>query len=302
MKPVFASEQRFRPGMHVFVNQAFEAFNIPKHTHDAIEISYVTGGSGYQYIDDTILRVQRGDIYLLPVGTSHVYRPTSPDRTGSMRIINCVFRPQALAGYPDVPPADSELYRALFASDKLTRPWFHHYDHDNGFTELFHTLLTEYRQQHPLYEAVVHSLFIQLIAKLHRSTLPAQAEMAGSSKIRKAVAYIREHCQENVTLSQAAKHASMSEAHLQRLFKQATGLPFTTYVQQLRMQKCCELLRSTSQTVQQIAEQIGYKDMKHFHRLFRQHTGMTPQEYRKYEEGPGVGGIVGADGEAPKRV
>lgn len=293
MKPVFSSEQRFRPGMHVFVNQAFEAFSIPKHTHDAVEISFVTGGTGYQYINDTVVRVKRGDIYLLPAGTSHVYRPSSPDKTGSLRIINCVFRLQALSGFPDVPPPGSELHNALFAPDRMKQPWFHHFDRDSAFTEMFHAMLAEYKQQQPLYETIVHSMFIQLIARLHRSTLPAETETAGVSKIQRAIAYVRTHFQDNISLAQVADHSSLSESHLQRLFKQATGVSFISYVRQLRVQKCCELLRTTNMTVQQIASAVGYQDMKYFHSLFRQQTGATPQEYRKRGDGTGSGASFG---------
>ena len=38
-------------------------------------------------------------------------------------------------------------------------------------------------------------------------------------------------------------------------------------------------------TVQQIANAVGYQDMKYFHELFRHKTGMTPQEYRKNDAG-----------------
>ncbi|CAG7655849.1 helix-turn-helix domain-containing protein [Paenibacillus allorhizosphaerae] len=283
MKPVFSSEQRFRPGMHVFVNRAYEAFSIPLHSHDAIEISFVVEGSGYQYINgDTVVRVKRGDIYLLPIGTSHVYRPPSPEKSRTLGIINCVFRPQALEAAGSFPPPDSLLHRALFTPEQMPQPWFHHYDTDSAFTELFQTMLAEYRQRQPGYEPVVHALFIQLIAKLHRSTLITEPSgTKGSGKIEEAIRFITRHCHEPITLKQVAEYSFLSESHLQRLFRQATGTTFISYLQNLRIHKSCELLKATGMTVQQIAGAVGYQDMKHFHALFRQRTGTTPQEYRK---------------------
>jgi len=283
-KPVFLSHQRFRPGMNLFVNRVFEAFNIPQHTHDAIEISFVVEGSGYQFINDTVVRVKRGDIYLLPVGTSHVYRPTSPDKIRSLGIINCVFRLEALQPFADFPPPGTELHDALYSPSKLAKPWFHHYDKDSAFTELFLSLLSEYRQRQPGYEAVVQALFIQLIVLLHRSLLDSTAASNSRSKVQEAIRYIKRNYQGNITLKQVAEYSFLSESHLQKLFKQATGVSFISYVQSLRVQRCCELLKTTGMTVQQIAGAVGYQDMKYFHSLFRQRTGMTPREYRKHGE------------------
>lgn len=282
---IFKSEERFRPGMHVFVNRAYEAFKLHQHTHDAIEISYVTEGTGFQYINDTTVQVKQGDIFLLPIGTSHVYRPPSPSKVGSLSVINCVFRPEALRPWSDFPPEGSPLHRALFAPETLERPWLHLYDKDNAFTDLFYNLLTEYRQRQPGYEVIVHALFAQLFALLYRHSVKTGVYEKRSPRIQDALQYIKHHFAEDIALKQVAEHAYLSVSHLQRLLKQATGSSFTSYVQHLRIKKSNELLKTTSMTVQQIANAVGYQDMKYFHELFRLKTGMTPQEYRKNDVG-----------------
>ncbi|UQZ82559.1 Arabinose operon regulatory protein [Paenibacillus konkukensis] len=281
---VFNSEKRFRPGMNIFVNRAYEAFSIPQHTHDAIEISYVTEGVGYQFINDTVVPVKRGDIYLLPVGTSHVYRPPSPDKVRSFAIINCVFRPEALNAAANFPPPGSALHDALHQPSRLQQPWLYHYDKESKYTELFHTMLSEYRLRLPGYEVIVQSLLTQTMAMLHRDTTISLLPEKMNCKVQEALHFIKRHFHEDINLKQVAEHAFLSVSHLQRLFKQNTGTSFTCYVQNLRIQKCCALLKSTTMTVQQTAGAVGYQDMKFFHTLFRQKTGMTPQEYRKYDD------------------
>lgn len=286
---VFKSDERFRPGMNVFVNRAYEAFKLSKHSHDAIEISYVTEGIGFQYINDTTVQVKQGDIFLLPIGTSHVYRPPSPAKVGSLGIINCVFRLEALRQWTDFPPSDSRMHQVLYAPQTMDQPWFHLYDKDSVFTELFYNLLSEYRQKQPGYEVIVQSLFSQLVALLYRHSILSSSYEKRSPKIQDALQYIKHHCFEEIFLKQVAEHSFLSISHLQRLLKQATGSSFTSYVQHLRVKKCCELLKTTSITVQQIANMVGYQDMKYFHALFRHKSGMTPQEYRKNDR---VGTIV----------
>lgn len=66
-----------------------------------------------------------------------------------------------------------------------------------------------------------------------------------------------------------------------RQMKKATGQTYMEYIQFLRIQKCCELLRLTDDKVSTVAEQIGYKDMKYFHALFKRKTGLSPRQFRK---------------------
>lgn len=52
-------------------------------------------------------------------------------------------------------------------------------------------------------------------------------------------------------------------------------------IQQVRVRKACELLRSTRLSVQEIAEQVGYQDVTYFIRMFKKHEQVTPLKYRK---------------------
>jgi len=73
----------------------------------------------------------------------------------------------------------------------------------------------------------------------------------------------------------------MSAGHFQSQFKKLTGQTFNHYLQNVRIQKCCQLLRTTDKSVQQTANEVGYSDMKFFHSLFRKITGNSPQRYRR---------------------
>ncbi|MDQ1913490.1 AraC family transcriptional regulator [Paenibacillus sp. GD4] len=279
---VFRFSPRFRPGMHIFVNYALEAFRTPQHSHDAFEMNYVSEGSGYQYINDRVVPVKRGDLFLLPIGTSHVYRPSTSTEDNSLTVINCVFRLEALPMFQSFPPPGSLLERALYRPSSLPHPWLQFHDKDHVLYDLFLTLLTEYRQASPGYHVIVQSLFHQIVAMLHRMSEQEDTALPGRQKIEEAIRFIRKRYHEDITLKEVAGHNYVSTSHLHKLIKQATGSTFTHYLQNLRIQRSCELLRTTDMTVQHIAEAVGYRDMKFFHRLFRKKTGMTPNEYRKH--------------------
>jgi AraC family transcriptional regulator, L-rhamnose operon transcriptional activator RhaR len=278
-------DQRFRPGLDIFVNHASEGFKLPQHTHDAVELCYVTEGSGFHYINDTVQPVGRGDLFLIPVGTSHVFRPSSPKQVRDLHVINCVFRMEAVQPCQSYLTPGSPLEQVLFHSDALGQPWLHGHDKEFSFYDLFQSILTEYRQASHGYPFVVQALFHQILALLNRYTQTECTALGANPAIENALRYIKRTYHQDITLRDVADHSHISSSHLHKLLKQVTGSTFTYYLQNLRVKKSCELLTTSSMTVQSIAEAVGYRDMKFFHRLFRERMGTTPNEYRKQGRG-----------------
>ena len=58
-------------------------------------------------------------------------------------------------------------------------------------------------------------------------------------------------------------------------------MTFRAYLQKMRIEKSCELLRKSDLPVSEIAETVGYSDMKFFNSIFKKTLHMTPGEYRK---------------------
>jgi len=53
------------------------------------------------------------------------------------------------------------------------------------------------------------------------------------------------------------------------------------YIQKIRIEEACNLLRNSNYKVILIAQMVGYKDIKHFNEIFKKITGMTPSSYKK---------------------
>ena len=62
------------------------------------------------------------------------------------------------------------------------------------------------------------------------------------------------------------------------------NLKFIDYITGVRLKKAMELLESTSLTVNEIAEAVGYKDARYFREIFVKHMGKTPSQFRKADE------------------
>lgn len=99
--------------------------------------------------------------------------------------------------------------------------------------------------------------------------------------IRSACAYIDQNYKKpDMTLSDVAKHVSLSNNHFCTVFSQEMGVTFIEYLTQLRMNKAKELLKRTDMRSGEIAIAIGYNDPHYFSYLFKKSVGMNPRDYR----------------------
>ena len=94
-----------------------------------------------------------------------------------------------------------------------------------------------------------------------------------------AIAYMKEHCDEDLTRDDMAKKVYMSDAHFSRCFKMVTQTTYKDYLTKIRMQRAIELLK-TDMKIQDISQKVGYPNPNRFNINFRHYTSYTPSEYR----------------------
>ncbi len=99
--------------------------------------------------------------------------------------------------------------------------------------------------------------------------------------MQRCMQYIKQHFMEDISLETAADAIYFSPSYFSTCFKKYSGITFSQYLAQLRMQKALELLESSEYKVYEIALKTGYKDDKYFYRVFKKEHGITPDEYRR---------------------
>ncbi|MFF2479391.1 response regulator [Paenibacillus sp. NPDC058071] len=93
--------------------------------------------------------------------------------------------------------------------------------------------------------------------------------------------YVTENFASDLSLQQLSSRFFLNPSYISQLFKKETGETLTAYVARLRIDHACELLVRSDANVQEIAEQIGYRDYFYFTRLFKKLTAQTPTQYRE---------------------
>lgn len=98
--------------------------------------------------------------------------------------------------------------------------------------------------------------------------------------IRNINKYIHNFCYDDISLKSVANIFNYNAVYLGRVFKKATGMMFTDYVNCCRIEKACQLILQRRLKVYEISEMVGYKDMDYFHSIFKKLKGCTPGEYK----------------------
>lgn len=96
-----------------------------------------------------------------------------------------------------------------------------------------------------------------------------------------ALAYIRDHFNERITLDEVAQAVHLSASYFSRLFRSETGQTFSEYLLSVRIERAKNLLRRKDCSMTEIAERIGFFDQSHFIKTFKRATGVTPGLYRR---------------------
>ena len=99
--------------------------------------------------------------------------------------------------------------------------------------------------------------------------------------ILEVVQYIDDNFQKPLTLNDLADTAHFSPTYLSRLFHQEKGMTIKTYINKKRLENAKFLLDHSELSISCVAVRCGYSNVSHFNRLFKQHQGCSPLEYRR---------------------
>lgn len=99
--------------------------------------------------------------------------------------------------------------------------------------------------------------------------------------IKKAIAYIRIHYAENISLEEIADRLDITPEYLSSLFNREVGINFTVFLRDFRLSHAKRLLKGTNKKVYEIAQEVGYPDSKYFNRVFKENVGISPREFRQ---------------------
>lgn len=156
----------------------------------------------------------------------------------------------------------------------------------------FATLAQEAQNGAPYWQNLTRALLLALLSVLHRDIATGRFYGRGQmgqapaqitpldNPIAHAQQFMREHMEEPLTIDRVAQKVYLARTQLTTRFRAETGLSFTQYLTQCRLEKAQTLLRDTQLAVRVVAHLVGVEP-SHLRRLFRRKFSYPPEEYRR---------------------
>ncbi|MEH2441774.1 response regulator transcription factor [Nostoc sp.] len=119
---------------------------------------------------------------------------------------------------------------------------------------------------------------------VREATIPSQSIFPSIPQLKEVFDFIEAHYHQGITLCDVAVAVGYSPAYLTNRVARQTGETVNCWIVKRRMAGARFLLQNDNQTVEKIAKALGYQDVSHFSRQFRQHHGLPPQAWRKQHQ------------------
>ncbi|NHN28900.1 AraC family transcriptional regulator [Paenibacillus agricola] len=142
-------------------------------------------------------------------------------------------------------------------------------------------LIFEQAKLRQITDGYLNSLYAyQFIIELQRSTTFEKSSSEIPESILKTVHFIDLNYEQLVNLDEMAEISGLSKYHFLRQFNRFMGLTPLEYLNKLRIEKAAVLLKTSEQTLDEIAIHVGFANGNYFSKVFRHWVGMSPGKYR----------------------
>ncbi len=131
--------------------------------------------------------------------------------------------------------------------------------------------------------SLLHDLSLSRNMRVLSNSASANTEnfSYGSRRIENVMDYITHNFSRNISLTEAARIASMTNISFSRFFKLRTGRTFIDTVNEIRLGHASRMLIDTTHNITEVGYKCGFNNISNFNRIFRKKKGCTPKEFRE---------------------
>lgn len=160
-----------------------------------------------------------------------------------------------------------------------------HFTNDQGIYQIIQRLIFLFTENHPSKDYFVNNMLMELIVRIlqvnhltwHKH---ANTDQRNNNRISAVINYILTHLDQPHSVLSLSQVANMSESHFYRVFKNETGISPVSFVNNERIRKAMDLLRTSDTSVKEVYLQCGFENRSYFNRLFKKVSALSPQEFK----------------------
>ena len=233
---------------------------------DEYQLIYIVEGLGFFENNHCQLnKLTSGMILLLEPGVWHRYKP-SKDRPWNTFWI----------GF------DGEIARSLIPKLKLSPECpFRYIGHQETMVEIFQEIIHHSKREFTGYQQILAGELMRLVGWVHAISKRSNFREQGVDAMVDRAKYMLRHPKNYPDMEAVADSLTLGYSKFRKLFKEYTGISPGQFRMQHQIRQATELLATTSLSIQQITDQLGFESTQYFSRILKKKTGRTPGSYRK---------------------
>lgn len=251
-----------------------------KHFHQAFEIYFLLKGERYYFINNRTYQIKKGDLVLINKNILH--RTIDTENPAHERIL-IEFNGEFLKNF--LKEINQEIN--LLACFQKNQPILTiNLEKEIWVQNHLYKMLQEYKLKKEGYVSSLKIYLIELLIFMNReskinSNSTAHFADETHEKMAAITDYINKNYHKEIGLNDLAGKFNYSASYLSKAFKDVTGFNFVEYKNNVRVKEAQRLLQETDKKISEIAILVGYTNLTHFGRVFKDISSFSPLKYKK---------------------
>lgn len=254
------------------------------HFHNLMEIGICRNGTGELILDEERIPYQPEMVSIIPCNYPHV--TISAAKEGPSFWEYLFFDPVQIAA--ELWQEDELLQREMLEKINRRALFLHEWETHNAAL-LVKMIMEEMRERKPYYKESVRGLLFALVTEIVRmNAQKVQSERPvypgrknpGISQITEALEYVRMEYTHAIRVDELAFACHMSETHFRRIFEACMNMSPVDYMNLVRIQRACDLMKKTNDSMDMIAQKVGFTTTSTFNRNFKKFLNTSPYQWK----------------------
>lgn len=254
-------------------------FDAPLHYHPEYELTLIVKGNGKRFVGDSIENFEAGDLVLLGSNLPHFWRSDKNFYENEEPISEAIviqFSTDFVKNILEKLPECISIVTMLNLSkvgikfSETFKSFFAKIIEEKGTKRLIALI--------DLLENLSQTTDYQLLASEHFNIKPDDAE---NERMRKILEFTLDNFQNEISIHTIAEIAHLTVPSFCRYFKSRTRKTYVDYLNEIRLSHARKLLINSELGISQVGLECGFRNLSHFHRIFKNQVGVTPLAYRR---------------------
>ncbi len=250
------------------------------HFHNLMEIGICRRGEGILYLDNEKYEYRTGTVSVLPENFPHT-TISSGEKTNFWEYL--FFDPKTIVMelYQD-----NLVYQNEIIEEINSRPLAFFREENPSLAGVVDAIMLEAGRQSPYYRQMIRNYLKNLVMEIMREHAglaqygETSVKNTGAMQIAAALSYINRNYAMPMKAKDLAYVCNMSETHFRRVFEEYVNMSPMDYVNLVRVQKACELMKRSDESMDGIAGKCGFSTTSTFNRNFKKFLDTSPYQWK----------------------